>query len=57
MAITRGLSFDTRDTIKLILDEENYSIERDQAKSILDQSIKSSIRRLKTAMRLRFMKQ
>ena len=43
MAITRGLSFDTRDTIKLILDEENYSIERDQAKSILDQSITSSI--------------
>ena len=39
MAITRGLSFVTRDTIHLILDEENYSIERDQAKSILDQSI------------------
>ena len=57
MAITRGLSFDTRDTINLILDEENYSIERGQAKSILDQSIKSSIRRLKTSMRLRFMKQ
>ena len=57
MAITKGLSYNTRDTISLILDEENHNTEGDQAKSILVQSINSSIRRFKAAMRLRFMKQ
>ena len=57
MGITRDLSYHTQDTINIILDEEKYSIERDREKSVLDQSIKSSIRKLKTAMRLRFMKQ
>ncbi len=56
MVSPRCLSYDTRDTIRNLLNEGTYNIERTQAKSILLRFMRSSLRRLRVSLKLNFMK-
>ena len=52
-----NLNYETRNTINTVLSNQTYNISRNQASSILKQFFKSSLQRLRTSLKLQFMKQ